>query len=236
MSYFTAASLGFLRGIARHNSKPWFEAHRADYERHIKEPMAELVQEMDIRMSKFAPEITGDPKRSVFRLHRDIRFSKDKSPYKTHAACWFYHDGGSSKVGREAHGGGAGYYFHLQPGASFVGGGCWMPPRPALLRFRSAIGKDPRGFERVVLAPKLRRRMGTLSDESMLKRVPRGYAEDHPGARWLRYQSFVVGHRLTDGQVTSARLTAALETDFALMLPLVRWLNTALGLMPRQRR
>ncbi len=236
MSYFTAASLGFLRGIARHNSKPWFEAHRADYERHIKEPMAELVQEMDIRMSKFAPEITGDPKRSVFRLHRDIRFSKDKSPYKTHAACWFYHADGSSKVGREAHGGGAGYYFHLQPGASFVGGGCWMPPRPALLRFRSAIEKDPRGFERVVLAPKLRRRMGTLSDESMLKRVPRGYAEDHPGARWLRYQSFVVGHRLTDGQVTSARLTAALETDFALMLPLVRWLNTALGLMPRQRR
>jgi len=236
MSYFDAESLGFFRGIARHNSKPWFESHRADYERSVKEPMAEFVQEMDMRMSRFAPEITGEPKRSVFRLHRDIRFSMDKSPYKTHAACWFYHADGSSKVGREAHGGGAGFYFHLQPGASFVGGGCWMPPRPALLRLRAAIAKDPRAFARIVLAPKLRRRMGALSEESMLKRVPRGYAEDHPAARWLRHQSFVVGRHLTDGQVTSARLTATLEADFALMLPLVRWLNAALGLMPKQRR
>src|SRR5439155_26932961 len=109
MSYFTVESLRFLRGIARHNSKPWFEAHRAEYERHVKEPMAELVQEMDIRMSRFAPEITGDPRRSMSRLNRDIRFSRDKSPYKTHAACWFYHADGSSKVGREAHGGGAGF-------------------------------------------------------------------------------------------------------------------------------
>jgi len=236
MSYFTVESLRFLRGIARHNSKPWFEAHRAEYERHVKEPMAELVQEMDIRMSRFAPEITGDPRRSIFRLNRDIRFSRDKSPYKTHAACWFYHADGSSKVGREAHGGGAGFYFHLQPGASFVGGGCWMPPRPGLQRLRAAIASRPRAFERTVLAPKLRRRMGALSEDSMLKRVPRGYPEDHPAARWLRYQSFTVGRALTDGQVTSARLTANLEADFARMLPLVRWLNAALGLESTQRR
>src|SRR3989442_8480152 len=138
MSYFTEDSLRFFRGLERHNTKPWFEAHRADYEHHVKQPMAELVREMDLRMSRFAPEITGDPKRSIFRLNRDIRFSQDKSPYKTHAASWFYHADGSSKVGREAHGGGAGFYFHLQPGASFVGGGCWRPPRPALQRFRSA--------------------------------------------------------------------------------------------------
>src|SRR5262245_17450467 len=132
MSYFDNHSLGFLRGLARHNNRAWFEAHRTDFEARVKAPMAQLVEEMDVRFARFAPEITGEPKRSVFRLHRDIRFSKDKSPYKTHAACWFYHAGGSSKVGREAHGGGAGFYFHLQPGASFVGGGCWMPPRPAL--------------------------------------------------------------------------------------------------------
>ena len=187
MSYFDRNSLGFLRSLARHNNRTWFEAHRSDYEDHVKSPMATLVEEMDMRMARFAPEITGDPKRSVFRLHRDIRFSKDKSPYKTHAACWFFHAGASSKVGREAHGGGAGFYFHLQPGASFVGGGCWMPPRPALQRFRSAIAADPRGFERIVLAPKLRRRMGALSEESMLKRTPRGYCEDHPAARWLKH-------------------------------------------------
>ncbi len=236
MSYFTEESLRFFRGLARHNTKTWFEAHRSDYERHVKQPMAELVREMDLRMSRFAPEITGDPKHSMFRLNRDIRFSKDKSPYKTHAACWFYHSDGTSKVGREAHGGGAGFYFHLQPGASFVGGGCWRPPRPALQRFRAAIAKDLRGFERLALAPRLRRRLGTLSEESMLKRVPRGFTEAHPAARWLRYESFTVGRHLKDAEVKSARLTANLETDFATMLPLVRWLNAALGLKSSRQR
>ena len=236
MSYFDKNSLGFLRGLARHNNRTWFEAHRADFETHVKSPMATLVEEMDLRMARFAPEITGDPKRSVFRLHRDIRFSKDKSPYKTHLGCWFFHSDGSSKVGREAHGGGAGFYFHLQPGMSFVGGGCWMPPRPALQKFRAAIAADPRGFERIVLAPKLRRRMGALSEESMLKRAPRGYCEDHAAARWLKHQSFTVGRRLTDAEVKSTRLTSALESDFVTMLPLVRWLNATLGLRPSPRR
>jgi uncharacterized protein (TIGR02453 family) len=236
VKHFGAEALAFFRGLAKHNAKPWFEAHREDYERHIKEPMADLVQEMDLRFGRIAPEFVGDPKRSVFRLHRDIRFSRDKSPYKTHAACWFFHGGGSSKVGREAHGGGAGFYFHLQPGASIVGGGCWMPPRPALLKFRAAIADDPQGFERIVLDPALRRRFGDLSDEETLRRVPRGYAGDHPAARWLRHQSFTVGRPLTDAQVTGPRLTALLESDYATMLPLVRWLNGTLGLRPLRRR
>jgi uncharacterized protein (TIGR02453 family) len=236
MKHFGSEALAFLKGLKRNNAKPWFEAHRADYEQHVKIPMADLVQEMDLRFARFAPEMVGDPKRSVFRLHRDIRFSNDKSPYKTHAACWFFHGGGSSKVGREAHGGGAGFYFHLQPGASFVGGGCWMPPRPALLKFRAAIAGDPRGFERIVLAPAMRKRFGGLSEEETLKRVPRGYSGDHPAARWLRHQSFTVGRPLTDAQVTGPRLTAILESDYETMLPLVRWLNGTLGLEPLRRR
>ena len=236
MNHFGTEALAFLRGLARHNAKPWFEAHRGDYEQHVKQPMADLVEEMDLRMARFAPEMVGDPKRSMFRLYRDIRFSRDKSPYKTHAACWFFHQGGTAKVGREAHGGGAGFYFHLQPGASFVGGGCWMPPRPALQKFRAAIAGDRRGFERVVLAPSLRRRFGDLSEEEMLKRVPRGYGEDHPAARWLRHQSFTAGRPLTDALVTGARLTAILEADYRTLLPLVRWLNGTLGLAPLRRR
>jgi len=236
MTHFGPEALAFLRGLARHNAKPWFEAHRNDYEVHVKQPMADLVEEMDLRFARFAPEFVGDPKRSVFRLYRDIRFSRDKSPYKTHAACWFFHGGGTSKVGREAHGGGAGFYFHLQPGASFMGGGCWMPPRPALQKFRAAIAGDVRGFERVVLPPRLPRRFGGLSEESMLKRVARGYPEDHPAARWLRFQSFTVGRSVSDAQVTGARLTALLEADYRAMLPLVRWLNGTLGLQPLRRR
>ncbi len=236
MSYFTAESLRFLRGLARNNRKPWFEAHRADYERTVKVPMAELIGEMDLRLARIAPEMTGDPKRSAFRIHRDVRFSRDKSPYKTHAACWFFHAGASSKVGREADGGGAGFYFHLQPGASLVAAGCWMPPRPALQRFRAAIAADPAGWERVVLAPALRRRTGGLSEEAMLARVPRGYDCDHPAGRWLRFQSFTVSRALTDAQATSARLTATLADDFARMLPLVRWLNSTLGFEPAEER
>src|SRR5258706_173838 len=220
MRHFSAESLAFLRGLARNNRKPWFDAHRVQWERDVKEPMAELVQEMDLRLAKVAPEMVGDPKRSVFRINRDIRFAKDKSPYKIHAACWFFHGGGSSKVGREAHGGGAGFYFHLQPGASMVGGGCWMPPRPALQKFRAAIAADPRAFERVVLAPPVARRLGGLSEEEMLKRTPRGYAEDHPASRWLKFQSFTVGRSLTDAQVTGARLSSILESDYKAMLPL----------------
>lgn len=236
MSHFDDPSLKFLRGLARHNEKPWFESHRAEYEEHVKAPMAELVAEMDLRLSRFAPEIEGDPKRSVFRIHRDVRFSSDKSPYKTHAACWFFHSGGSSKVGREAHGGGAGFYFHLQPGASMLGGGIWMPPRPALQQLRAAIARDVRGFERVADSPAMRKRFGGLSDESALKRVPRGFDAGHAGARWLRLQSFTVGQPLADGDVTSARLTRTLEAGFGAMLPLVRWLNGVLGLAPAKSR
>ncbi|MFI5371836.1 MAG: DUF2461 domain-containing protein, partial [Candidatus Eisenbacteria bacterium] len=179
MKYFGPEALAFFRGLARNNRKPWFESHRDDYERSVKQPMAELVAEMDLRLGGFAPEIVGDPKRSVFRIHRDIRFSHDKSPYKTNAGCWFFHGHGSSKVGREAHGGGAGFYFHLQPGASFAGGGCWMPPRPALQKFRAAIADDPRRFEQLALSPSLRR-FGGLSESHTLKRAPRGYGDDHP--------------------------------------------------------
>jgi uncharacterized protein (TIGR02453 family) len=236
MSYFTDASLKFLRALARNNKREWFEQHRAEYDEHVRLPMMEMVAEMDMRMSQFAPEIMGDPKRSVFRIYRDVRFSGDKSPYKTHAACWFFHGEGSSKVGREAHGGGAGFYFHLQPGECMVGGGLWMPPRPALLRIRAKIAADPRGFAKLVTAPALKKRLGALSQESALKRVPRGYEADHPAAEWLKLQSYTVGRKLTDAEATSGRLTATLQKDFAAMLPLIRWLNGVMGLDSVDRR
>ena len=147
---FTTTTLRFLRGLARNNRKPWFDAHRAEYEAVLQAPMRELIEEMDARLARFAPEIIGDPRRSMFRIYRDIRFSKDKSPYKTHAACWLYHRDGSRAVGRDAAGAGAGFYFQIAPGTCFVGGGMWMPPREALHRLRDAIAEDPRRFERIV--------------------------------------------------------------------------------------
>ena len=233
---FTDRSLTFLRGLARNNRRDWFEARRADYEAALLTPMRELVEEMDVRLARLAPEIVGDPKRSVFRIYRDVRFSKDKSPYKTHAACWFFHRDASHRVGQESHGGGAGFYFHVQPGRSMNGGGIWMPPREALGKLRDAMAEKPAAFERTILAPAVRRRFDGLDDEAVLTRVPRGYAPDHPAAKWLRYKSFTLGRMLTDAQVTSPRLPDLLAQDFALMLPLVRWINGALGLKSAARR
>jgi uncharacterized protein (TIGR02453 family) len=226
---FTNRSLTFLRGLRRNNNRNWFEEHREQYEADVRAPMRELIEVMDVRLAQLAPEIIGSAKKSMFRINRDIRFSPDKSPYKTHAACWFYHRDGDRKVGSQAEGGGAGFYFHLEPGQSFVGGGIWMPPRPVLNRIREALAANHTAFERIVRAPALVRRFGGLDDESMLKRMPRGYAEDHPAAAWLRHQSFTVGHLLTDNQVTSSRLPSLLEADFEAMRPLVRWLNKCLG-------
>ena len=232
---FTKRALTFFRGLARHNEKPWFEAHRDEYESEVRQPMRELIEDLDARFAEFAPEIGGDPKRSMFRIYRDIRFSKDKSPYKTHAACWFHHLNAARTVGAEADAGSAGYYFHLEPGGrSMIGAGIWMPPRPQLNKLREAIAKDPKGFDK--MARSIPSRFGGLDDEGALKRMPRGYAEDHPAAKWLRFQSFTSGRTLPDAQVTSPKLASFLAREYGALLPLVRWMNGALGFRPASRR
>ncbi|HZF68956.1 MAG TPA: DUF2461 domain-containing protein [Gemmatirosa sp.] len=242
---FPPQALRFLRAIARHNEKPWFEAHRADYEETVKTPLAALVEEMDARLGRLAPEMVGDRKRSVFRIHRDVRFSKDKSPYKTHVACWFFHRDVRTGATRDAGGGegtaaavhgSAGFYYHLQPGQSLCGGGIWMPPRPALVRIRARIAERPEEWASLVDAPAFRRRFGALDEEAMLTRVPRGFAAEHPAARWLRFQSFTAGHALGDEEATAATLPDQLERSFTALLPVVRWLNAALGLRAADRR
>src|SRR2546429_987978 len=118
---FSTATLTFLRGLKRHNDRAWFEAHRPEFGAVVQQPMRHLIEEMDVRLARLAPEIIGDPKRSLFRIYRDIRFSADKSPYKTHASCWFYHRDGSRAVGREGAGGGARVYFQIAPAGSVLG-------------------------------------------------------------------------------------------------------------------
>ena len=233
---FRPAALGFLRGLARNNRRDWFEARRDAYERELRQPLRELVEAMDVRLAGFAPEIVGDPKRAVFRIHRDIRFSKDKSPYKTNMGIWLHHRATETGIRKEGGSGGAGFYFHLEPGAGFVAGGLWMPPPPTLAKLREAIVEDRAGFERVVLAPVFRRRFGGLTEEAMLTRAPRGFAPDHPAARWLRYRSFTASRPLTDAQLLDARLPARLEREYTALLPLVRWLNGALGYREATRR
>jgi len=226
----------FLRGIAKHNRKEWFEEHRGDYETAIKAPLAGLVEEMDVRLAAFAPEIVGNPKKSVFRIHRDVRFSKDKSPYKTHAACWFFHRDAGRGVGGDAAHGGAGFYVHIEPKQSFCGGGIWMPPRPSLQRIRQSLVEDQEGFEAIVESRSFKRRFGALDTDGMLTRMPRGYAESHPAARWLKYQSFTAFATLEPEAITNPSLPDAIAKHFDALTPFVRWLNDSLGLKPSTGR
>jgi uncharacterized protein (TIGR02453 family) len=233
---FHPAAFQFLRDLARNNEKAWFEANRDVYEREVRQPMRTLVETVDARLSSIAPEIVGDPKRSMFRIHRDVRFSRNKSPYKTNAGAWFFHRDAGRKVGTVGEGGGAGFYFHIDHTTCFMAGGMWMPARPALVRIREAIAAQPTALARLTSAPRFRRRFGGLSEEVKLRRVPRGFPPDHPAAEWLKLESFTARASIERSVATGARLVDRLCRDFELLVPLVRWLNRALGYQPANAR
>ena len=233
---FGGEALRFLRRLARNNEREWFERHRSVYETEVRDPMRALVEEMDVRLARFAPELTGDPRHSVFRIHRDVRFSADKSPYKTNAACQFYHHDAGRGAGQDAQGAGAGLYFQIADGECFVAGGMWMPARPALDRIRDALADSHGELDRILGAPTFRRRFRALDREAMLTRLPRGYSEGHPAQHWLRYKSFTATRMLSQREILSPRLPAVLERDFRTLAPLVRWLNKAIGYAAWERR
>ena len=238
---FKPEALDFLRRLARRNTREWFERHRPIYETEVRDPLRALVEEMDVRLAGLAPELVGDPRRSIFRIHRDVRFSADKSPYKTNAACQFYHQDAGRGAGQDAVGAGAGLYFQLADGDCFVAGGLWMPAKPSLDRIRDALAESVAGLERVTRSNGFRRRFGGITEEAMLKRLPRGYREgSHPegprAERWLRFRSFTAYRQLTVEEVLSPRLPAILERDFSALIPLVRWLNGVLGYRVLEKR
>ncbi|MHB1222990.1 MAG: DUF2461 domain-containing protein [Gemmatimonadaceae bacterium] len=237
----SAAALTFLGRLARNNDREWFEAHRAEYETSLLAPLRALVDDMDARLAVIAPEFVGDRRRSVFRIHRDVRFSADKRPYKTNAACWLFHRDAGRTRGLHDSVAAAGFYYHLEPGACFIGGGLWMPPAPALRRVRAAIVDDADGegrFEAILRARAFRREVGKLDEDpgTMLTRLPRGFTPDTPGAGWLRYKSFTATVPLTDEQATAPDLADHFIGSCRTLLPLTRWLNAALGYQPSSRR
>jgi uncharacterized protein (TIGR02453 family) len=230
---FRPAAFQFFRGLKRNNRREWFEARREIYETQVRAPIRELLEELDVRLATLAPELAGDPRKSIFRIHRDIRFSKDKSPYKTNAGFWINHRGLGRSAAAVVHGG-AGLYFHFEPRASMIAAGIWMPPQPALVRIRGAMVADLRGFEDTLRL--LRRQFGSLSQEAVLQRVPRGYAATHPAADWLRYKSFTVSRPVAAEDLKRGDLPDRLAQSYKAVIPFVRWLNSALGFPPALRR
>ncbi|MEP6621456.1 MAG: DUF2461 domain-containing protein [bacterium] len=232
---FRPAGLTFLRSLGRNNNREWFQRHRTVYETELRAPLSALVEEMDVRLATLAPEIVGDPKRSLFRIHRDVRFSADKSPYKTHVAAWLHHSDAGRGVGATTPHGGAGFYFHMEANRASLGGGIWMPPRPTVQKIREAIDDDHRPLSTILRAASLRP-FGGLAEENMLKRMPRGYTDTHVAANLLRHQSYTVGRELAQKDLFSARLPDILAREYVKILPLVRWINATLGLRTIARR
>jgi uncharacterized protein (TIGR02453 family) len=226
---FSPAAFTFLKQLKKNNNREWFLPRKSTYEAELLAPMRQLVEEMDVRLARIAPEIGGSPKRSIFRIYRDVRFSKDKSPYKTNIGAWFTHVRAGHGVGSETHGAGAGFYVHVEPGASFVAGGIWMPPRPSLNRIRESLAAAPKELSTLLGSRALTKRFRGLDTEKKLTRVPKPWSADHPAAELLRYSSFTISAPLTDAQVLAKQLPRQLEKDFSLMVPFVRWLNKALG-------
>lgn len=198
-----AAALDFLRGLAANNNKPWFEANRETYETALKQPMAALIGAVSAELARRALPLEGDPKRSSFRIHRDVRFSKDKSPYKTATGAVWYRQG-SSKDGAGV------LYFHLAPGGCFAAAAFYRPEPEVLECIRERIRVHPDRF--MAVQTELAAAGLSFSREDALSRMPRGFEDlrNSEVAPALLLRSFLVRRELTEKQVGGAGLISAI--------------------------
>lgn len=217
---FTPKTLAFLRALKRNNDREWFRARKADYERHVREPMLELLERIRRDLRVFAPELVADPKVSLYRIYRDTRFSADKSPLKTHVAAHFP----SRALGRSA---GAGLYLEIAPQWVWIGGGLYMPASADLHLIRAHIAGTYPKVHRLATAAAFRRRVGALEGER-LSRVPRGFGKEHPAAHYLQFKQFLAGREYPADIAVSRRFYPELIAVFRAVAPLVRFLNTPL--------
>ena len=173
-AHFSPALFEFLAELSMNNNREWFQANKARYERDVRNPLLEFVADFGERLRTISPHMVADPRASggsMFRIYRDVRFSKDKSPYKTNAGAHFRHE-----VGREVHG--PGFYLHLQPGSVYAGAGIWMPNSATLGKIRGAIVENPGRWERIIGDEAFSSRFNLEGDS--LKRAPKGIDPDHP--------------------------------------------------------
>jgi uncharacterized protein (TIGR02453 family) len=215
---FTPEAIDFLAELATNNDRAWFTPRKADYERLLKQPLEHLCAALAERFAAGGIPLIADPARSPFRIYRDVRFSKDKSPYKTNIGASFPVSGG----GQQDHGGVAGY-FHLQPGEIFVGGGMWHPSPARLAALRRTIVGDRQTVHRLLADPAFRDRFGSLHGDS-LKRMPQGYDPADPDADLLKLKDAVFSRRLSDSEAFAADLPDRLTEDFAVSVPVLRFL------------
>lgn len=221
---FGPGTLRFLRGLARNNNKRWFEAHKEDYEAEVREPALAFIRLMARHVHRVSPHLTAIEKRvggSLMRVHRDVRFSKSKLPYKTNVGIQFRHE-----AGKDVHA--PGLYFHVEPGRVFLGCGMWRPAKDALAAVRRSIVEDPSGWKRVRDAKRFREAWAPGGDS--LKRAPRGYPEEHPFIEDLRRTDHIAFCEFPDVFVTRPNLIGEVSDRYRLATAYLRWQADALGL------
>jgi|ERR1041384_1186393 uncharacterized protein (TIGR02453 family) len=217
---FPREGIKFLKQLKKNNNREWFTRHKPEYEEFVKLPMQSLIASLREPMADVAPEFDVHPKRSLFRIYRDIRFSNNKAPYKTHVAAVFHLRGNWQ--------GSAGYYLHIEPGQVFLGGGMYMPDSNQLKNIRGAISDHQSKFRSIVEDKSFKKKFGGLEGEK-LKRNPLGYSADHPMIEWLKYKQFFSGVEWEEKSCYSPRMVGSVVDVYKGLLPLIRFLNEAMG-------
>lgn len=218
MTQLAKHNLTFLEDLKKNNNRDWFQANKPVYEKNHKELIA-FADEVLAKLNEHDVIETESGKKSLFRIYRDVRFSKDKSPYKTH---W---SGGFKRAGKLLRGG---YYFHVQPGGnSMVGGGFWGPNKEDLQRIREEIATDASELREILADKTFVDTFGTLDGEQ-LKRAPKGFNPDHKDIDLLRYKQFIFSRSFTDKEVLAPDFTDKLDHAFQAMRPFFDFMSDVL--------
>jgi len=215
-----AATIKFLKDLKKNNNKPWFEKNKSVY-LDAKEDMEAFVQQVIDGLGKIDPDIAPlQPKDCVYRIYRDVRFSKDKTPYKTNMGASLNRGGKKMPT--------AGYYFHCEPGRNLVGGGLWMPQAPELNKVRQEIDYNFAEWQKILKAPSFRKVFPEgLDQEDMLSRPPKGYDEENPAIEFLKLKSFIVTRTLSDAEMQSRSALKEILKTFGAMKEFIYFLNRA---------
>ena len=219
---FQQASLKFLKDLAKNNQKEWFDKNRSRFES-TKQELEAFTADVIKKVTKFDDSIAHlQVKECLFRINRDVRFSKDKSPYKRHLSMYL------SKGGKK--GINPGYYFHLEPGNSYVGGGLWMPMPPELKKVRQEIDYSWDEFRKLFSDKKFKAAFGDFrrGEEEVLSRPPKGYEETNPAIEYLKLKSWIMSAKVSDAELVSKDLSKKIAGYFERMNPMIQFFNQAL--------
>lgn len=212
----------FLKELNKNNNKDWFEKNRNQYE-NAKQNFLEFTKELITNFAEIDASIAHlEPKKYIFRINRDVRFSKDKSPYKTNMGLFL------SKSGKNAtH---AGYYFHLQPGACFIGGGLYMPMPDILAKVRQEIDYNWTEFTKIIKNKKFISNFKELdkSKEFTLTRPPKGYSIDNPAIEYLKMKTWIAGKKISDEKLMDKKIIKNLVDSFEALKPTIDFFNRAI--------